>query len=375
MNKKGFVTQQFNWIFVLLAGAIILILFIQIANVIQKTEQAKLAVETVEQLDAKFTAASVNEDTIFTITISNPVDLFFSCTIQGQTTNQDTTSQVASFSTSSQYGIENPTMTASADNLYIFSPQSMRASKYMIAVKPFTAPFRVDRMLYIASDTTQIIFISEDRSEFEHIARLIPANITFMHRTNFQDYIQNADTGAQNHIVVTKTPPNTNQLASNGLRNIARRTNIKFVIVNDQTNFVQIRQYNPNSAQNSNNGANSFLRPARFTSLPYFSDETLLGAIYAHDSESYGCVLQRLQERWHTVARLHIQRLQAIQDAPTTSVLCKGLYGQAIEQLNSIQNISLVTQSAQMVERFFTTTQSIERIRSNLEVNSCPDFY
>src|SRR3989338_3659037 len=98
--KQAQIEVTFNWIYILIAGTVILLFFIGIAMKQKLSSEQQLSGDIVRTLQSIFTAASVSEKTKNTIDISGLQDytFYFRCQegtseygiIKNQQTKQDT---------------------------------------------------------------------------------------------------------------------------------------------------------------------------------------------------------------------------------------------------------------------------------------------
>ena len=72
MGKSGQVQITFNWIYILIAGAVILLFFVGIVVKQKVVSEERLATDVVDILDSIFTAAGVSSKTKIFIDLYNP---------------------------------------------------------------------------------------------------------------------------------------------------------------------------------------------------------------------------------------------------------------------------------------------------------------
>ena len=145
MEKKAQVEITFHWIYVLIAGAVILLFFIGIVVKQKATAEENLATDVVQILESIFTGASVSEQTKNFIDISSLVDypLYFSCA-DGIT----------------EYGIED---LASIQNTVdtIFAPSELQAPQLILWSLPFQFPFKVMDFLLVTASNVKYVLVGD----------------------------------------------------------------------------------------------------------------------------------------------------------------------------------------------------------------------
>ena len=81
VSKKGQLTLSFNWIFVMVAGAVILLFFVGLIVKQKDSSEQKLNFDVVNILESILVGSTVSEQTINTIDTSgiSSMELFFEC--------------------------------------------------------------------------------------------------------------------------------------------------------------------------------------------------------------------------------------------------------------------------------------------------------
>ncbi len=164
MNKKA-ITLQLNWIFILIAGGLILAFFFSVATKQKDLSEEKLSLSLVRSVDLVLEMAEASEGTSQVIPLpkkgvslscTNTCDCFF------QTGNAR-----------SSFG-----------NNVIFSENILDSPQAVIWSLPWKTPFRVANFLYVSNpETRKILVFEEDNTLAKDIEnkldKLIPDNIIF----------------------------------------------------------------------------------------------------------------------------------------------------------------------------------------------------
>ncbi len=143
--KKGQIEVTFNWIYVLIAGAVILLFFVGIIVKQKAASEEQLGSEVVRIMESIFTGAGVSEKTKNTIDTSGLADytLLFSC--------DDYVGE---------YGIKGGSMTQNAIDP-IFSPAEIRSSSLSLWSLPYKLPFKVIDFLFVTSPNTKYFLLGD----------------------------------------------------------------------------------------------------------------------------------------------------------------------------------------------------------------------
>ena len=145
--KQAQVEVTFNWIYILIAGTVILLFFIGIAVKQKSSSEQQLSGDIVRTLQSIFTAASVSEKTKNTIDISGLQDYTFYFRCQEGT---------------GEYGIVEYQQTKQDPIQPMFSPAEIKGSQLNLWSLPYKLPFKVIDFLFITSENTQYFLVGSD---------------------------------------------------------------------------------------------------------------------------------------------------------------------------------------------------------------------
>ncbi len=132
-SKKAQVEVQFNWIYVLIAGAVILAFFGSLVVFIKDRADETRSVETLNALNSIFVGAGVSEKTKNNIETPE-VELVFSC--------QDG---------ASSFNLKNGETAPKSPPLPIFSPAEIKSKQLATWSLPYKFPFKIIDMLMLSS--------------------------------------------------------------------------------------------------------------------------------------------------------------------------------------------------------------------------------
>ena len=151
-SKKGF-EIQFNWIFVLIIGAAILLFFTSL--VFRQRDLSDAAAKTTLLIDIEslINSASVSLDTTNLIAIPK-LKIDISC------------NKISIEGTSKQY-----------QNMILFAPSSIKGSKLVAQTFAFNTPYRTANVLYMTSQEMRYILIG-DTDFAKEINKILPAELS-----------------------------------------------------------------------------------------------------------------------------------------------------------------------------------------------------
>ncbi|MBI2151481.1 hypothetical protein HYU21_02010 [Candidatus Woesearchaeota archaeon] len=136
MSNKGQVEVSFNWIYVMLAGTLILLFFVGLAVKQKTVSEENLGVEVVRVLGNILSGASAAEKTKNFIDISGLAEftLYFTCLDEV-----------------GEYGIEGRSAKTEELITPIFSPGRIQSMKLITWSLPYNLPFKITDMLYVTA--------------------------------------------------------------------------------------------------------------------------------------------------------------------------------------------------------------------------------
>lgn len=140
LPKKGQIQITFNWIYVLIAGAVILLFFVSIVSKQKTVSEERLTQDVVRVMESIFVAAGVSEKTKNFIDTSG---------LARYTMQFDCSDGVG------EYGIEDGSVTATNAIEPIFSPAELQTTKLIVWSLPYSLPYKIIDFLFVTSVNTK----------------------------------------------------------------------------------------------------------------------------------------------------------------------------------------------------------------------------
>lgn len=145
-TKKGQIQVTFNWIYIAIAGGIILLFFVGVVVRQKAMSEERLAVDVVQILDTIYVSAGVAENTKNIVDIGGLADytLYFNC--------EDGVGE---------HGIKG--RSGSVQNAIdpVFAPREMKATKLITWSMPYKMPFKVIDLLFLSSENTKYYLVGD----------------------------------------------------------------------------------------------------------------------------------------------------------------------------------------------------------------------
>jgi hypothetical protein len=142
MKRKSQISIQFNWIFVLIVGALILVFFANIIRTQQRISQNKVSATVLNDIDAISSGAEVSRGTVQIINIPN-LDLGFRC---GETCDcAYSLSQIQE-----RFG-----------DKVMFAPDLIQGRRITAWTYDWSMPYRVSNLLFMTSPDVRYIILDD----------------------------------------------------------------------------------------------------------------------------------------------------------------------------------------------------------------------
>ena len=296
-SKTGQMTLTFNWIFVLIAGAMILLFFIGIIMKQKTVSEQKLNFDIVTVMDSILTGSTVSERTINFVDISglSGFELFFSCEIDGGGGYEELFAQ---------YGISDSTASSELPMQVLFAPNTMEGTEMITWSLPYKMPFKVMDVLMVTSTSIKYYVIGGDGTAFRRELENATSgfNIAFV-----KDVSEIAAPGDLYHVRIIDLDGST-LVHSNPVPAIlldADRGVVSGVRVSSTLTAVDY--------YTQRNGRWNILTPQ--SSVPIMlsgfeeKDAALYGALFSSDDESYMCNMMKVFKRQQILAKLYQEKV------------------------------------------------------------------
>jgi len=298
-SKKAF-EIQFNWIFVLIAGAAILAFF---GAAIVKQKNAATAstnIEILNEMERIISSASTTTDT------KVPID----------------TPETAIMVSCNEFSIG--AISKQHQNMILFSPSVIKGSKIMTQTLPFREPYKSANMLYATSTQARYIIIGNEDTAKE-INKTMPAELS---KDFFDSYdaskIKNTNNYKVRFIVVNSNLP----LEAPSSLSRMEDADLTALKITGDLEKGELDFYTKKGS--------SF---ALLGSTSYIGKSSLIGSIYTDSIELYKCNMRNAFSRHALVTKVHKGKLTELSDSYPRQE-CLQIYTNAMPYLNSIEATS-----------------------------------
>lgn len=152
-SRKGAVEIQFNWILVLIIGAMILAFFFSVASKQKALSEKKIGAELTAELDLLFTGQGVSSNTISEMDIPN-TPIMMSC------------EDYSVFGVPRRLG-----------NTILFSPDAIEGKSMVGFTTSWTVPYRVTNFFYLTTPAVKYYFVGAEDQLREELEELLPEQL------------------------------------------------------------------------------------------------------------------------------------------------------------------------------------------------------
>lgn len=348
--KKG-IAIQFNWIFILVIGALILIFFFAIINKQRTFSEQSLDKETLEYFDNIISGTNIKIGTVENTSLGS-----FALELSPD---------FIKIAGSTWEGIP-------LRNRIVFSPNLIKGDKLISYADYWSIPYKVDYFIYLTSNEVRYIIIDdvsteEDRVYINQLLDLLPKFITkeVLGHTSIST-MQDKNNYKTRFIFINFNP--------SGLSSFGELTKKDFSAINIITGDNTL---NTKGTIEFYKKANDklVLDEASF----YLKKETLLGAIYSENHDFYSKSLAKALAKLNVVSTIYKNNTESLKeysnaDFNLKSYGCPDTYDSILTNLQIILNNDKSITLASFTS-IYNANKEINGYNKELILSSCPILY
>ncbi len=344
MNKKAMIDMQFNWIYVAVVGAIIILVFGSIAMGIRKNAKEKLEYEAINYFDNIFTSMQASENTEHSVTLP------------GMEIEIDTPAREADNDKCNYYRIKGSSMQGkNIEYVPIFSPGTAKKRILSFALG-WDSPFRANYFLYLTSPDIAYVIIGNEPELMEDL----PNHMTKKSEQSISGF-KDQDYYEIRFILVNQEPGKTSPSVAK-----LKETQVSAIKIDPRGALYE-------------GGEITFYKKkgADFVSdktVIYSDKSTLFAAIYSETGFSYECNMKKAVKRLSKVSGILKNRASVIRNSELLPMCQASSYDQAYSLLDKMEQETLDTSNLDLT--------ALESIKNNLDIlnteinkRSCPTIY
>jgi hypothetical protein len=362
-NKKGVIEIQFNWIFIMIIGGIILVLFLSLVAKQKKVTDVKICSIIKTDLRSILTGAKVSTGTAQLIDKSD-IDITFDC--QG-------------------YTICN---LEPIKPRHSFSPQLIKERQLMAWAYDWSIPYRITNFIYITSPLVRYIIVNDSGSLAEQLNESMPPELIL-------------EEGSSKFLISKEVLSDFNTLKDKN------NYKVKFVYFNNSDNNFLEYDSNIGNLKNKDKDIsavkivpieggidgfgkiyfyNKYENSWSLQSDPtyYIGKASLIAAVFSEDIETYNCNMQIAFEDLSLITSIYLNRtmtLYNIYNKPPTES-CASKYDTVNSILQNILDNALRLSSnfpdENQIQNIYNKVNSelgIIKLNDEIQKLSCAEVY
>ncbi|MBI3035508.1 hypothetical protein HYY71_04240 [Candidatus Woesearchaeota archaeon] len=328
MDKKAF-EIQFNWIFVLVAGAAILLFFTAVVLKQKSLSELSTKAVVIKTIDAIITGAGVSTDTINIVDIPN------------------SNIEVGCNRAAKQY-----------QNLILFAPGLIKGDKLITQTMAFSAPYRATNLLFMTSPQVRYIIIGSN-SLAREINKSLPSDLKKEFYESMPE-IRNSNNYKVRLIIfenMIDVPRALEKMPDHDV------TAVK-VNGNNEKGTIEFWEKSGNSWLSKGSSA-------------YIGKQPLIGAVYADTLEAYECSMRNAFSRLNFVTKIYAGRTRELLRRASISgnqPQCSQSYSSALAHLSSISAASS-NFGIDSINTIAAASKLLADQNKNAQIHSCTLIY
>lgn len=363
--KKGAVEIQFNWIFIIIAGSVLLMFFVKVAGDYKSKSETEIATEVLDKIGSIASTGQLSSKSSSLIEVKG-LELQTGC--EAATCNQ--------YGCSAEFDFEGRGLPAPTwmELEPVFASKYIRGGKLIMRSLDWNAPYKVTNFLYLTSADHKFVFVyDQDTSGSEDFARksynkfteneyveaeIVDKNNLDTVSYNGEDMIKfvfffqpSGDTPDPKPEIVEHTWDTVYFFSGNNMKS----GRVHFSKLNDNDRYVPGPDY------------------------PYYGTPMMMGAIYSDSINDYKCNVRKAMLKYIRMNDVYHGRSNMLENH--YSGTCSNFYGSvamSIENLNSTGiNSTGSKPSYDLIDTntIKTEAQSIEESNHKALENDCPRIY
>ncbi|MFC1768436.1 hypothetical protein ACFLZX_01605 [Nanoarchaeota archaeon] len=355
--RKGIVTIQFNWILVLISGAVIMVFFVSVINWATKLQEEKTNVVILNTVST-ITNSIKSGDRLDKIFRSVPeADILYKCFRSDQGTPCTCSLSIGGRA----LNLDDP-------SIILFAPTRMRVPNILSKSQEWNSPFRIANFLYFTSTNVRYIFVRPTANEqlkkdiLEASPSLLKADEHF-DDTLLDDFVDKNDDRLK-FVFINTDPADYEDLLDGELSDMKDEDVNAVWIKPDPTRTVTFYRKNEDEWKMVSAG-----------DIPYYDITSLVGAVFSEENdkegtENYFCMLQKSFETQHYAVKAIKKRAENISGVYTSNVNCRNTYVNAIANLQALEAATIDPYSHTEVSVGTNLIPSVEGAATALGTNN-----
>lgn len=279
-SRRGAIEVQFNWIFVMIVGAILLLFFYSIVKAQQKSSDQSVGYTISTDLNAILSSSAESTGTLNVVDVPK-TDIVVTC---------------------NDYSVND--VPRRFNNKIVFSPDRLRGNQLISWAIDWNVPFKVTNLLMLTVPDVRYIVVGDGSAKSDELKEILPDELEV-------EYIAADETGDVQDLNDMKVrfvyfdDPKSNIYDFPSELSGMPDEDVSAVSLNAALDeHGEVIYY-----QKSGSGTYEWKETGR---SEYLRIETAIGAMFAEDAEMYECSFKKALERLGIVAGIYVSRTEGL---------------------------------------------------------------
>lgn len=356
-SKKSEISIQFNWIFILIVGVIIITFFLSIVSKQKSQSEQKISVNVITSFKTILKSSSVNERALQKISMPT-YDMEFYCDL-------DTCTEQGC---NSGYTVDKSGLDVSSGHMAIFSPDILKGKNIFTYSLGWNLPYHVQNFLFVTTDQVRYVIANDsDTIKLNLFKEIMPDNLTysFVHSDDLSTKIKDQNYYKVRYIFFNKDP---NTISSNNfLNSVSNKINSTVIYLDFNGAYSGTTYYYQVSSGLNFKG-----------SVNFFDNASMLASIFSENKDYYNCNMIKAFTRFLKLSSVYKNKLNEFQ-VRYSSGICTGVPYSSLS-VNNLIDISKTIISQKRIDssaiaNLRTNINTIININKRARDNSCPVIY
>ncbi len=362
-QKKGIVEVQFNWLFILIVGVIILLFFVSLTQWYRGSKEKELASDVLYKLDNILTGAQISSRSASQIDMPS-IGLVFSC-------DPD---ECSDYGCASSIEFEGSGIAEDTAMDIIFSQESLKTELLDAWSLDWNVAYKVTNFLYLSTPDIKYYLVydpddttSEDfaKSVFSKIGENKYLDVKLIDGSEVEDQEYNGESFVR--FVLFYLPAATDSIDVSQSMQKSNKWDVLFVDGDEVSGHVMFSMV-----------SGGLMKPDETKDYPYLGLPSLIGAIYSQDFDDYKCNMRKALLRLRAVNDIYLERTKKLYDYYAGDMQCEFYYDtETTDQFEAIKSALADPGNLQAsdISSIVSAVDNIKNYNSQANIRSCPRIY
>lgn len=344
MNKRGQIANQFNWIFAVVAGGIILLFFLFVIGQMKQSADAELAIEVLNNFDAILTGSEVMSNTLNTIESTEMLTFDISCDEDGF----------------SELTLDKSHARVDLTKRFVFTPYQIQGKSIFAYSMPLEKPFLIGNALLLSTKNVLFLFFNPTSNDhLRDLSKTFPQNISLEISPLMKDSYSSFD---KIIIVSDQAPLRLNENYEEYGERMLKDMDVNWIQVNMNGHGDVEKAY---FYSKSSKDKSFYLEEPK--SVDILRNSFLVYLAFSKSPDFYTCNLHKINQKLQIISKIYFNKAKALEEDVHKN-FCFSKYAQAQDILHDMMNDDNVLMNEEVM-------QSLEDVNKGLLLNSCPLIY